>query len=117
MVVHILTSRTFHMFFSTCLILTDRTARSKFEAGDLTLAMPSACAQTPRLPETGFVMRLPRSHGEEHRCGRFVVPRHEHWRFVTKSSPSAKFTVVTLGFCKENQWVFEVPQFQKHPNM
>ena len=90
----------FSYVFSTCLILTDRTARSKFEAGDLTLAMPSACAQTPRLPETGF-----------------VVPRHEHWRFVTKSSPSAKFTVVTLGFCKENQWVFEVPQFQKHPNM
>ena len=89
MVVHILTSRTFHMFFSTCLILTDRTARSKFEAGDLTLAMPSACAQTPRLPETGFVMRLSRSHGEEQRCGRFVVPRHDYGRFTT-SSPSAK---------------------------
>ena len=32
----------FICFFSTCLILTDRTARSKFEAGYLTLAMPSA---------------------------------------------------------------------------
>ena len=39
-----LTSRTFHLFFSsTCLILTGRTGGSKFEAGYLqTLAMPSA---------------------------------------------------------------------------